>query len=130
MRDYVGDALRDDRNKAPVPKVRRKSREEYLREAYPLSYYAEFNTVLQLDWIIKGVLAKGHNSYLFGPPGGGKSALYGSAATYVAAGRENWHDFDGTRRSGPKTDMGRVSARAVRRRSSRSMRQAGQSDGP
>jgi hypothetical protein len=93
MRDYVGEALRDDRNKAPVAKVRRKTREQYLLEAYPLSYYAEFNAVLQLDWIVKGVLAKGHNSYLFGPPGGGKSALYGSVATYVAAGRENWYGF-------------------------------------
>ena len=73
MRDYVGEALRDDRNKAPVAKVRRKTREQYLLEAYPLSYYAEFNAVLQLDSIVKGVLAKGHNSYLFGPPGGGKS---------------------------------------------------------
>jgi hypothetical protein len=53
MRDYVGDALRDDRNKAPIAKVHRKTRVEYLLEAYPLSYYAEFNAVLQLDWIMQ-----------------------------------------------------------------------------
>ena len=86
MRDYVGEALHDDRDKAPVAKVRRKTREQYLLEARPLSYFADFNAVLKLDWIIKGILAKGHNSYLFGPPGGGKSALYGSAATY----RRGW----------------------------------------
>jgi AAA domain len=69
------------------------TKEPYLAVARPLVYYADFGKVVKLDWIIKGILAKGHNSYLFGPPGGGKSALYGSAATYLAAARDNWHGF-------------------------------------
>ena len=68
-------------------------RATFLAAARPLNYYADFATTIKLDWVIKGVLAKGHNSYLFGPPGGGKSAMYGSAAMYVGAARENWHGF-------------------------------------
>jgi hypothetical protein len=68
-------------------------KERYLAAARRLVYYADFGKVVKLDWIIKGILAKGHNSYLFGPPGGGKSALYGSAATYLAAARDSWHGF-------------------------------------
>ncbi len=60
-------------------------RATFLAAARPLNYYADFATTIKLDWVIKGVLAKGHNSYLFGPPGGGKSAMYGSAAMYVGA---------------------------------------------
>ena len=69
------------------------SREAFLAAARPLKYYPDFGAKIDTDWIIKGVLAKGHNSYLFGPPGGGKSALIGSAATYTGAGRTSWHGF-------------------------------------
>ena len=69
------------------------AKQPYLAAARQLVYYPDFGKVVKLDWIIKGILAKGHNSYLFGPPGGGKSALYGSAATYLAAARKSWHGF-------------------------------------
>ena len=69
------------------------AKQPYLAAARQLVYYPDFGKVVKLDWIIKGILAKGHNSYLFGPPGGGKSALYGSAATYLAAARDSWHGF-------------------------------------
>jgi len=68
------------------------ARDEYLKVARPLTHFADFNKVLALDWIVKGVFARGHNSYTFGPPGCGKSALLSSAATYLGAAVD-WHGF-------------------------------------
>jgi len=45
------------------------TKEPYLAAARRLVYYADFGKVVKLDWIIKGILAKAHTSYLFGPPG-------------------------------------------------------------
>jgi AAA domain len=67
--------------------------EFYKAAARPLSYFDDFDKVIKLDWVLKNLLAKGHTSYLFGPPGGGKSALYGSAATFLGAGAKEWHGF-------------------------------------
>jgi AAA domain len=60
--------------------------------ARKLVYPNEFDQVLRLDWLVKGILAKGHTSYLIGPPGSGKSALLGSVAVHLAAQRD-WHGF-------------------------------------
>lgn len=61
--------------------------------ARKLVYFEDFNKVIQLDWLIKDVLAKGHNSHVFGPPGSGKSGLLGSAAVHLGAGSAKWHGF-------------------------------------
>jgi hypothetical protein len=96
--------------------------EPYLAAARRLVYYADFGKVVKLDWIIKGILAKAHTSYLFGPPGGGKSALWGSAATYLGvwtrmvrlqdqeAIRDGLFRF-GACRPRPKAYLGRVPTR-------------------
>jgi hypothetical protein len=68
-------------------------RKEYLTAARPLVHYADFTKAIDLEWIVKGIIARGHNSYLFGPPGCGKSAMAGSITTYVAAGAPDWHGF-------------------------------------
>jgi hypothetical protein len=67
-------------------------RAEYLRLARPLMHFADFNKVLALDWIVKGMFARGHNSYTFGPPGCGKSAMLSSVATHLGAAAD-WHGF-------------------------------------
>jgi hypothetical protein len=48
----------------------------YLSVARPLTHFADFNKVISLDWIVKGIFARGHNSYTFGPPGCGKSSRH------------------------------------------------------
>src|SRR5947208_886318 len=90
----------DPKPKAPIDIKTRKPKaltdEElkarFLTAARPLSYFVEFNNVVALDWVVKGIFAKGHTSYTFGPPGGGKSALLGSAASYLGAGMD-WRGF-------------------------------------
>ena len=66
--------------------------EELIAVARPLTYFEDFDKSVRLDWIIKNVLAKGHTSYFFGPPGSGKSALYGSAAICLGAAPD-WYGF-------------------------------------
>jgi hypothetical protein len=68
-------------------------RAQFTEAARPLTHFEDFNKVLELDWIVRGLFARGHNSYLFGPPGGGKSAMLGSVATYLGAGAPAWHGF-------------------------------------
>jgi hypothetical protein len=68
------------------------ARETLSALARPLTYYRDFNRVICLDWAVKGIFAKGHNSYAFGPPGGGKSALLGSVAAHLGAGSD-WRGF-------------------------------------
>jgi len=60
-------------------------RAKLIAAARPLTYYSDFDKSVPLDWIVKNVLARGHTSYLFGPPGGGKSALYGSVAVCLGS---------------------------------------------
>ena len=61
-------------------------RAELIGAARPLTFYQDFDKSVALDWLVKNVLALGHTSYLFGPPGSGKSALYGSAAVCLGCG--------------------------------------------
>jgi AAA domain len=68
-------------------------RTELIAAARRLVYFEDFNKVIGLDWLIKGVLAKGHNTHTFGPPGSGKSGLLGSAAVHLGAGSPEWHGF-------------------------------------
>jgi AAA domain len=68
-------------------------RAKLISSARPLVYFEDFNKVIELDWLIKGVLAKGHNSHVFGPPGSGKSGLVGSMAVHLGAGSSFWHGF-------------------------------------
>jgi AAA domain len=69
------------------------ARAELISAARRLVYFEDFNKVVELDWLIKGVLAKGHNTNTFGPPGSGKSGLLGSAAVHIGAGSPEWHGF-------------------------------------
>jgi hypothetical protein len=68
------------------------SRSDLIRLARPLSYYSDFDKSVALDWIVKGVFAKGHTSHLFGPPGSGKSALLGSVAVCLGS-QPDWYGF-------------------------------------
>ena len=81
FKNYVADALADD------------DRASFLAAARPLIYYPDFGKNLKLDWIVKGFLAKEHNSYVIGPPGSGKSAMMNSVDTYIGAGKQSWHGF-------------------------------------
>jgi hypothetical protein len=68
------------------------SRSDLIGLARPLTYYSDFDKSVALDWIVKGLFAKGHTSHLFGPPGSGKSALLGSAAVCLGS-RPDWYGF-------------------------------------
>ena len=68
-------------------------RAKYLLSARPVSYYEDFDRALELDWIVKGLFAKEHTSYLIAPPGGGKSALFSSVATYLGGDNKEWRGF-------------------------------------
>ena len=81
FKDYVGEALNND------------DRATFLAAARPLVYSGDFGKNLKLDWIVKGFLAKEHNSYVIGPPGSGKSAMMNSVETYICAGEQSWHGF-------------------------------------
>jgi hypothetical protein len=92
----VRDALTASEAWNPPPLVeinQSELRNKYLSVARPLTHFADFNKVLALDWIVKGIFAQGHNSYTFGPPGCGKSALLSSVATHLGAGAPEWHGF-------------------------------------
>ena len=67
-------------------------RARLIAAARPLSFYSDFDKSVPLDWVVKNVMARGHTSYLFGPPGGGKSALYGSAAVCLGSSPD-WYGF-------------------------------------
>jgi hypothetical protein len=67
-------------------------RAKLIAAARPLTFYPDFDKSVPLDWVVKNVLARGHTSYLFGPPGGGKSALYGSAAVCLGSSPD-WYGF-------------------------------------
>ena len=64
-----------------------------MRVAYTIEYGREPAEQSSLNLITLLKPDTGNGFQIFGPPGGGKSALYGSVATYVAAGRENRHGF-------------------------------------
>jgi hypothetical protein len=68
------------------------SRSDLIALARPLTYYPDFNKSVALDWLVKGIFAKGHTSHLFGPPGSGKSALLGSVAVYLGS-QPDWYGF-------------------------------------
>jgi hypothetical protein len=71
----------------------------FIAAARPLVYFKDFDRVAKFDWLIKGVFARGHTSFLIGPPGCGKSALIGSAAAYLGSDQEAWHGFKIKKRS-------------------------------
>jgi hypothetical protein len=60
--------------------------------ARPLTFCSDFGNSVALDFIIKGIFARGHTSHLFGPPGSGKSALLGSAAVCLGS-QPSWYGF-------------------------------------
>ena len=70
-------------------------RATFLAAARPLNYYADFATTIKARLDHQGHPGQGGIiPTSSGRPAGGKSALYGSAATYLAAARrENWHGF-------------------------------------
>lgn len=65
----------------------------YLQFARPIVRYEEFGKKIKIDWLIRDVLALGHTSNTFGPPGGGKSALLSSAAVHIGADADQWMGF-------------------------------------
>jgi AAA domain-containing protein len=69
------------------------ARAKLITAARPLVYFEEFGKAVKLDWLVKNVLARGHNSHVFGPPGSGKSALASSTAVHLAFGSPEWHGF-------------------------------------
>ena len=69
------------------------ARAKFISAARNLVYFDDFDKVIALDWLIKDVLAKGHNSHIFGPPGSAKSSLAGSVAVHLGAGSPDWHGF-------------------------------------
>jgi hypothetical protein len=68
-------------------------RADFMGAARKLVYFESFSKVIELDWLVKGALAKGHSSHIFGPPGSGKSGLIGSVAVHLGAGLSQWHGF-------------------------------------
>jgi hypothetical protein len=89
-RDYVGEALASATLRLVKPPE--DERAAFIAAARPLTFYQDFDKSVALDWLVKNVLALGHTSYLFGPPGSGKSALYGSAAVCLGSS-DAWYGF-------------------------------------
>jgi hypothetical protein len=86
-------------NKTPEPSGSDDKRAHYIQFARPIVRFEEFGKHIKMDWLIKDMLALGHTSNTFGPPGSGKSALLGSAAVHSGAGATEWMGFPVKRRA-------------------------------
>lgn len=58
----------------------------------PLTFFDQCTSPKPKRWLIKGVLAEGENSSIFGPPGSLKSALLTDLGVHLASGRD-WRGF-------------------------------------
>ncbi|ARQ01710.1 AAA family ATPase [Pseudorhodoplanes sinuspersici] len=68
-------------------------------QALPLTFFDECSTPTPKKWLVKGVVAKGENSSVFGAPGSLKSAMLTDIAVHTAAGKD-WRGFKHKERAG------------------------------
>lgn len=67
--------------------------------ALPLTFFDECQERAPKNWLLKGVIAKGENSSVFGAPGSLKSAMLTDIAVHVSAGKD-WRTFKHKERCG------------------------------